>query len=267
MRDVGRHAWILLACMYSHLSYKASVTGMPVMTTFNDTRTHMVHICMITAYREHSYVQDTSKEILSQIKQDGLRGRVTLSINSAGIVVDNPLAISLENRVIDHGKDCLNPHEDTDPLPPCAVRQQGLDVANALSACYHRVNHDNTNWIIMMEDDFMPCEHAFRELLDTLDGLNTLKTKFARFTQGGEVVAFPLENVLLYALSIMENIATSPHDRILLLPWSSQADVVFNRHLFKHIGNVSTIMYRNDLEYVRQYSGLRDNSCGDVIQV
>ena len=259
-------SWCILFCS------ACIVTGLPSINQ-SDTKQHQVHICMITAYRkDHSYVQETSKELLAQITHNQQGARVTLSINSAGIVLaDNPFAVALENRVIDHGPDCATPrqnHEDTgDPLPPCAVRQQGLDVANALSACYHRVDHVSTDWIILMEDDFMPCEDALTGVLKTLDGLKPMETKFARFTQGGGVVAFPVDNVLLYALSIMDNIATTPHDRILVLPWSPKPDFVFTRHLFKHVGNVSTIEYRNDLEFTRQYAGLRDNSCGEEIRV
>ncbi len=151
------------------------------------------------------------------------------------------------------------------------VRQQGLDVANALSACYQRTNPD-TNWIIliMMGDDFMPCENARTGLMHT-HTLDPLETKFAGFTQGSGGVAFSVDNVMLYVQSKLDNIGTTPYDGVLRLPWSPKADFVFTKHFFRHVGNVSTIGYRNnaecDTQYVRQYSGLRDNKCGDEIRV
>ena len=239
-----------------------SSTGVP----FNARST--AHLCMITAPRKHAYVLETSRAILSQITETGLGSRVTLSINVAGSaadVIDSPLAAALENRALATGPDCLT-NEDTDPLPPCGVRQQGLDVANALATCQRR--NPGVDWIVLLEDDFMPCDnHTLARLLDTLDTLDPRTTKFARFTQGGGGVAFPSAHALLYTQSILHHIASMPHDRVLLEPWSAEKDYVFAKHLFKHIGSVSTIGYRNTQEYVREYSRLRDNECGDQISV
>ena len=173
-----------------------SSTGVP----FNARST--AHLCMITAPRKHAYVLETSRAILSQITETGLGSRVTLSINVAGSaadVIDSPLAAALENRALATGPDCLT-NEDTDPLPPCGVRQQGLDVANALATCQRR--NPGVDWIVLLEDDFMPCDnHTLARLLDTLDTLDPRTTKFARFTQGGGGVAFPSAHALLYTQS------------------------------------------------------------------
>ena len=236
------------------------------MRPLNASEMKTAHLCMITAHRERSYVQETTGAILAQLEHDGLGSRLTLSINvvSGWDRIDNPLAFPLEHRAMASGTDCLT-NEDTDPLPPCGVRQQGLDVANALTACHRRV--PGTDWVILMEDDFMPCDHALTGVLETLDTLDPHKIKFARFTQGNGVVAFPQGNVLRYTQSILDNIGTIPCDRVLLEPWSLDSDYVFPRHLFKHIGAVSTIGYRNKEEYVREYSSLRDNECGNEIRV
>ena len=223
---------------------------------------------MITAPRKHAYVLQTSGSILSQIRETGLGSRLTLSINVAGngdYVVDSPLAVPLENRALATGPDCIT-NKDTDPLPPCGVRQQGLDVANALAACQRR--NAGADWIILLEDDFMPCDnHTLTQILDTLDTLDPHTTKFARFTQGSGGVAFPSTDVSLYTQCVLDHITTAPYDRVLLEPWSLKKDHVFATHLFKHIGSVSTIGARNKMEYVQEYAWLRDNECGSQIRV
>jgi len=239
----------------------------PVAASKTQSITKM-HLCMISAPRESAnYVLETSSAILAQIEKNGLASRVELSINTATPdVIDGVLpAFPLKNRILAIGPDCLT-KEDTDPLPPCGVRQQGLDVANALTACHNR--QPGADWIVLLEDDFMPCDnHTLTVLIDTLDSLDPHKTKFARFTQGGGVVAFPAGKVLAYARSVMDHIMTKPCDRVLLEEWSTETDFVFGQHLFKHIGSVSTIGYRNQAEFVRQYSELRGNECGSEIRV
>ncbi len=221
------------------------------------------HLCMISAPREHAnYVRETSGAIRAQI----LAG-VTFSIHTPDASdSDVGVVFPLENRSLAIGPDCLT-NEDTDPLPPCGVRQQGLDVANALTAC-HRLQ-PGADWIVMLEDDFMPCDNqTLAVLMETLDSLDVHRIKFARFTQGGGVVAFPAGKVLAYAQSVVDHILTMPCDRVLLEAWSAgDSDYVFARHLFKHVGSVSTIGYRNEAEFVRQYSGLRENECGAEIRV
>ena len=223
---------------------------------------------MVSAAREGtSYVLETSGAILAQLENEGLASRVELSINTAtsGVIDSRFPVFPLKYRILAIGPDCLT-KEDTDPLPPCGVRQQGMDVANALTACHNR--QPGADWIVLLEDDFMPCDnHTLAVLMDTLNSLNPHKTKFARFTQGGGVVAFPAGKVLAYAKSVMDHILIKPCDRVLLEGWSTDKDFVFGRHLFKHIGTVSTIGYRNQAEFVHQYSGLRENECGTDIRV
>ncbi len=226
-------------------------------------------MCMITAPRDRQYVLQTLSAVHAQIKESALESRLTLSLNVAhngpDFVFHHPLATPLVDRTLATGPDCVT-NEDTDPLPPCGVRQQGLDVANALAAC-HRKN-PAVDWLILFEDDFMPCDNqALASLLDVLDQLDPHNTKFARFTQGSGGVAFPSRNVLLYTQSILDHILTKPYDRVLLEPWSLDSDYVFPRHLFKHIGSVSTMKYRNTDQYLKKYARLRDNECGSEIKV
>jgi hypothetical protein len=114
----------------------------------------------------------------------------------------------------------------------------------------------------------MPCgNQTLTSLLNTLYTLDPHKTKFARFTQGSGGVALPSRNVLLYTQSVLAHIQTKPYDRVLLEQWSLDSDYVFPRHLFKHIGSVSTMKYRNADKYIKKYAHLRDNECGSEIKV
>ncbi len=227
------------------------------------------HMCMITAPRDRQYVLQTLSAVEAQIKESALESRLTLSLNVAhngpNFLLHHPLATPLVDRTLATGPDCVT-NEDTDPLPPCGVRQQGLDVANALAACHCR--NPAVDWLILFEDDFMPCgNQTLTSLLNTLDTLDPHKTKFARFTQGSGGVAFPSRNVPLYTQSVLHHIPTTPYDRVLLEPWSLDSDYVFPRHLFKHIGRVSTMKYRNTDKYVKKFARLRDNECGSEIKV
>ena len=214
------------------------------------------HICMITAPREPAYVEETSVVVAAQLPA---HGAVSFSVNSV---------TSLSNRQRPIGCDS---EEDSrsggeDGLPLCKVQQQGLDVAATLERCL--AAHPGVDWIILLEDDFMPCDStALAGLMATLDTLDPLQTKFARFTQGSGGVAFPSGNVQRYAASVRAHIATQPYDRVLLEAWARQADFVFERHLFRHIGRVSTLAYRNSAAYLRDNGWLRDNECGGPIRV
>jgi hypothetical protein len=213
---------------------------------------------MLTSSRAVPYVAQTAPEVLAQLGSSNF----TL-IDADSTCPKHLLPIPLEPRLYAHGRDCET-GEDTDPLPPCRVRQQSLDVAVSLRIC---LSLKLADWILFLEDDFLPCEGWVQTILSVLQGLPLLSTKFARFTQGGGAVAFPRQNALAYSKYLLDHYTTVPCDRALLGPWAPGADYVHAVHTLKHIGKVSTIPSRNDDEYQRLYSGLRDNECGMPIEV
>lgn len=263
------------------------------------------HICMITSFRERPYIQETSEALLRQINTFSMQSNVSLSIMVASssniseeapvgnnnsnnnIILQSPLAQLMRNREVAVGADCLldsnntntnNTHNvnkvvevvvldtDSSQLPSCKVRQQGLDVANALESC-HSDSNPSVKWIILLEDDFLPCENALPQLLSTLSTIDSNQNKFARFTQGGGGVAFPRANVPLYVQSVRDNISRKPCDQVLLEGWSTKPDMVFPHHLFRHIGEISTIESRNTEAYRQRFAAIRDNACGSPITV
>jgi len=226
-----------------------------------------IQLCMLSSYREVSYVQDTATAILQQI--DDVPGKYSLKIvTTDDVALPESLqsyAIQMTDRLYATGSDCET-GEDTDPLPPCKVRQQSLDVVVGLRRC--QAASGGGGWIVLMEDDFKPCPNAMREMASVLLGqLDQPGTKFARFTQGGGVVAFPADKVLLYAESLMSQVEYKPCDWVLTGQWDSGQDYVHPVFLFKHIGGVSTIQYRNKEDYRRAYSWLRDNECSDTVKI
>ena len=216
-----------------------------------------IHVCMLTSSREVPYVNRTAPAVKAQL------GSANFTIIDAGNTCPiDLLPIPLKPRLHAHGRDCET-GENTDPLPSCRVRQQSLDVVASLRIC-HSINL--VDWILFLEDDFLPCAGGIQAILSTLQNLS-LSTKFARFTQGGGAVAFPRQNVLAYSQYLLDHYTTIPCDWALLGPWAPGPDYVHAVHTFKHIGKVSTIPSRNDDEYQRLYSGLRDNECGMPIGV
>lgn len=226
-----------------------------------------IQLCMITSYREVSYVQDTAAAILQQI--GGLSDAYSLKIVAANATLPEslqPLSIQMTDRLYATGSDCES-GEDTDPLPPCKVRQQSLDIVVGLRHC-QAASDAGVEWVVLLEDDFTPCPGAMGEMASVLlQGLDRDGTKFARFTQGGGVVAFPAGKALQYAESLMGQVESTPCDRALVGAWAAGRDYIHPAFLFKHIGGVSTIPYRNKEEYRRAYSGLRDNECGNAVTV
>ena len=211
-----------------------------------------IHVCMLTSSRAVPYVAQTAPEVLAQLGSSNF----TL-IDADSTCPEDLHPIPLEPRRYAHGRDCET-GEDTDPLPPCRVRQQSLDVAVSLRIC---LSLKLTDWILFLEDDFLPCEGGIQTILSVLQGL-PLSTKFARFTQGGGAVAFPRQNALAYSKYLLDHYTTVPCDLALLNPWAAGPDYVHSVHTLKHIGKVSTIGYRNAEEYRRLYSEMRDNECG-----
>jgi hypothetical protein len=224
----------------------------------------LVHICMITSPRTTQYVQVTSDALIAQMAP--LQHRLSLSITAADPLpaFSSPWITELQERQLATGPDC-GTDQATDPLPPCKVRQQGLDVAGALDACH--TSHPEATWILLMEDDFMPCDNSLKGMLAVLSDLDPSEIKFARFAQGNGAVAFPRENIPLYTQSVRTNLATQPCDRVLLEHWSDKPDFVHDLHLFRHIGRVSTFEYRNSRHYQQENAAIRDNACGAPITV
>ena len=220
-----------------------------------------IHVCMLTSSRETPYVNQTAPEVRSQLRSQLKSANFTILDADNTCPVDL-LPIPLKPRLYAHGRDCET-GEDTDPLPPCRVRQQSLDVAVSLRIC-HSINI--VDWILLLEDDFLPCPGGIQTIQSVLQGL-PLSTKFARFTQGGGAVAFPRQNALAYSQYLLDHYTTLPCDLALPHPWAPGPDYVHSTHTLKHIGKVSTIGYRNGEEYQRLYSGMRDNECGMAIGV
>ncbi len=113
----------------------------------------------------------------------------------------------------------------------------------------------------------MPCDQSLSNLSKTLASLNPASTKFARFSQGSGVVAFPSENVPLYVGRVRAQIHLDPYDRVLIAHWTDKPDFVALKHFFYHIGKVSTITSRNTPEYRKLYSSIRDNTCNTRVSV
>jgi hypothetical protein len=229
------------------------------------------HICIVTSKREKTqYVQDTAAAILGQLHGSDLQFSMSIIIaDRGGSGMDGTLlqgyARHLQPRRMTSGADC-DTNADTDPLPPCRVRQQGLDVAGALEMCH--AERPDASWIVLLEDDFAPCYgNTLHELGRALLAQAGETVKFVRFTQGGGGVAFPRHSVPPYVRYVREHSREVPHDRALMLPWSTKRDVVLPTHLFRHVGSVSTIAYRNTETYARQYASIRDNECGSAIAV
>lgn len=263
---------ILIVCLFVSVN-----NGLPLLLSSSNLKN--AHICIVTAYRDKvSYVQQTTAALNHQLKKNA---NFTMSViivisdddhhrssNSAYYekAFKLPNASPLHSRQKTNGPDCET-GEDTDPLPPCKVRQQALDVVGALEQCYF--SDMLSEWFVLMEDDFEPCANTtLKELWQALQKQQTSNVKFVRFTQGGGGVAFPRASVLPYVNFVREHNREFPHDRMLTMTeWSALPDVVLPIHLFKHIGKVSTIAYRNSADYIRDYASIRDNECGEPIHV
>ena len=216
--------------------------------------------CIIAANRGNvSYVHPVMQALRDQISVPGVL--VDLDDRYASVVLPDRFVRLVPS---DRQKEDCDPNEGDIGRPNCVARQQTRDVAVGLSRCTAMAG--KRTWVVMLEDDMLPCPGAMRVITSYLSRLNpemVHTVKFAKFTRA---VAFPPGTALLYAQDALANIMRMPSDLMIDGDWGRGNTIVHKGgSLFSHIGTVSTNPYRNELSYSEKWNDLRKESCGELL--
>jgi len=204
-----------------------------------------VTYCVVTARRPVSYVSD----LVSGLETQGADFLVVDVDNSTDWAVPNVLTPPRVTR------ECIVGYVG------CPVQQQALDVLGALEAC---AGHSGSDWVILVEDDMLPCSGSVQAIADALDSDGD-RYKWGRFAKFSRAVAFPVGSIDPYKRFVLDNLSSIPYDQALTRDWGEGPTYQHDRSLFSHQGSVSTIGERNDPAFVQAYSDLRGESCGDLL--
>ena len=207
-----------------------------------------VTFCVVTARRPVSYFLD----LVSALQHQGADLMVVDVDNSTGGLIEDVLT---PPRVT---QECIAGYVG------CAVQQQALDVLNALETC---AGPSWSNWVVLVEDDMLPCPCSVQAITDVLLDSNPLGMRWGRFAKFSRVIAFPIRSIAPYKAFVMEQLASIPYDQALVYGWGSGPTYQHGSSLFSHRGSVSTIGERNDPAFIREYGDFRSESCGDPLSV
>ena len=218
-------------------------------------------ICIIAARRRGvSYVHTVMQALRDQISIPG----VLVDLD------DHYTEVQLPDRFVrlvpsERNKENCDPNEGDIGLPNCVTRQQTRDVAVGLRRCTEMAGQHT--WVLMLEDDMLPCPGAMGIISSYLSGLDSEAVHIVKFGKFSRAVAFPPPGTaIIYAQAALANIIGTPYDLILGGDWRSGITIVHKGgSLFRHIGTVSTNPYRNDLYYMKKWYDLRKENCGDLL--
>ncbi len=237
--EMASKVWVVV--LLSSLSVASSV----YQTTF----------CMATAKRAVSYLDSVDQSYRNQsiFRMDGV-ALIILDVDNSTQGREMPL-LGRKKAVCDT--------VDTEGLPSCQVRQQGLDVAATLEHC----SQFTTAWVVLVEDDCIACAGALDEVVTTLSTLDTNTIAMAKFSKFVRATAFPANVVLGYAKSIRSRLYKFPYDITVMEQWApGRRQYIHMRNLFHHVGYVSTEQKRNSDEFRSLYASLRGDVCFEPLE-
>jgi hypothetical protein len=209
---------------------------------------------MVTSERPVSYLElvlDTFRE--QHVNE--MDGVALIVVNMDGT---NPRGTHPSTRKL---ASCDTP--DVEGLPVCKVRQSTLDVTEALLFCANVTS----GWVVLVEDDCEACPSSLQEIVTKIGYLDTVSISLARFSKFSRGVAFPVAKVEAYTRNAQTHVYDRPYDYFDIQAWDPHGGIVYTytHNLFHHIGHVSTIMYRNDEEYHKNYDAMRGDYCGEPL--
>ena len=237
-----------------------AIQNRPGVGAIQNTSVNNTLICIIAASRGVvSYVHRVMQALRDQISVPG----VLVDLD------DHYAEVQLPDRFVrlvpsDRTKENCDPNEGDIGRPNCVARQQTRDVAVGLRRCSEMAGQHT--WVLMLEDDMLPCPDALRVIssyLSRLDPGMIKSVKFAKFTRA---VAFPPGNAIFYAQDALANILRMPSDLMIDGDWARATTIVHEGgSLFSHIGTISTNSYRNEISYKEKWKDLRNENCGDLL--
>ena len=196
---------------------------------------------------------------------DTFREQRVNDIDGVGLIVVNVDGTNWGDRVVHlpARKLALCDRPDVEGLPICKVRQSTLDITESLLYCANRTS----GWVVLVEDDCEACPGSIQEIVAELGRLDAVSVSLARFSKFSRGVAFPVGKIESYVRHAQAHLYNKPYDYFDVKMWDPRGgDVrIYAHNLFHHIGVVSTITYRNDEEYHKNYDSMRSDYCGEQL--
>lgn len=233
-------------------------------TTFNSEINF--EICILTSMRPNnvSYVE---KNLLA-LKKEGF------NLNDVSVIdVDNSLQNKqlLKNQSINlpfinsirKVIDCTNAIKNDLDKIPCQVQQSNYDVALALGLCESIAKNRNKKWILFIEDDMQACPGSYKKIQIELKKSNLCPIKFSKFSRAFAISVG--QSTLNFVTRLQKLSETHPYDYVLWDNiWNENCNyIIYTSNLFHHIGQTSTVPYRNDKIYLETYAELRNDFCNE----
>jgi hypothetical protein len=227
--------------------------------------------CVITSQRPGgiSYVAG----ILASLSAEGLNLRDVTVVDTDGTaragMAKEFLAVKLPDvQLTRRLADCVDDGEDVESGVPCRVLQSNYDMSMALAVCAEAARAAGKEWVLFVEDDVVACEGSLEKILRRLEeARGEPGARMVRFSKGAMGYALRIRHALDLIADIRSQALSTPHDLVDTGgAWSGAAGrATFPENLFHHVGEVSTISYRNKRDYLDKYSEMRKDVCGQPL--
>jgi len=164
--------------------------------------------------------------------------------------------------------DCVDDGRDVSSGVPCRVLQSNYDVSMALSLCESAARAAGKDWILVMEDDVEACEGSMEaisaRLREAQGEPSTCLVNFSKFSRG---YALRARHALDLMAEIRAKASETPYDHVLMRgSWpGAAARAVHGQNQFHHVGEVSTVLYRNEQGYRGEFGAMRSDVCGEPL--
>jgi len=169
---------------------------------------------------------------------------------------------------------CFDDGKDVDTNSPfsipCKVWQLNLDVISTLTMCHKIAKKGTKEWILFMEDDLLICQDGMFEIKSVIQNRDVENKErqvceILRFSKHFMAYVAHISCIFDLIDSISSFINQKPHDHV-LEDFSQKHELYIHSHnLFSHIGKTSTILYRNEVEYLEKYESMRTTNCIQTI--
>jgi hypothetical protein len=171
-------------------------------------------------------------------------------------------------RAVRRMADCVDDGNDVETGVPCPVLQANYDMSMALAVCWEAARGAGKEWLLFAEDDVVACAGSLRKIRQRLEeARGEPGACMVRFGKGAMGYALRARHALDLVADIRAQAASTPHDLVVVGgAWSGAAErPAFGENLFHHVGEVSTIPYRNKKNYLDAYGDMRKDVCGQAL--
>ena len=163
--------------------------------------------------------------------------------------------------------ECVDSGEDVASGVPCRVLQSNYDVSMALSVCQNAASKKNKKWILFVEDDVTVCAGAMVKVRHELAQHQNEEVSLVSFSKFSRCFAISVWYSMQMALEIRQWASVKPYDYVM---WSNtwtgnSRQIKYATNLFHHIGETSTLAYRNLDGYKKMYGTMRADHCGQAL--